>query len=179
MNFSNDVSVSLISYDVNDSGFVNFPVLGYISLGGLTIENATEKLKTMLGEYTNQPTVLIKLVNKRISIIGEVARPGHYVYTKSRLMIFEALSMAGDVTLFGDKRKVYIIREEDNTVQKIPIDLTSDSTISGKEFFVRQNDVVYVPPTQSKTWSLESVPWNLVLTSISTLILILSYLNVF
>jgi polysaccharide biosynthesis/export protein len=179
MNFSNDVSVSLISYDVNDSGYVNFPLLGYIPLGGLTLENATEKLKTMLSDYTNQPTVVIKLVNKRVSVLGEVTRPGHYVYTKSRLMILEALSMAGDITIFGNKKKVYVMREENSEVKKIPIDLTKEALMASEEFFIKQNDVIYVPPTQSRTWSVEAIPWNLMLTTISTLVLVLSYVNLF
>ncbi|MBN1789468.1 MAG: polysaccharide biosynthesis/export family protein [Bacteroidales bacterium] len=178
MNFSNDVSVSLISYDVNDSGYVNFPLLGYVPVANLTIEEATEKLRVMLADYTNQPTVLIEIVNKRISIVGEVARPGHYVFTKNRLMLLEALSMAGDITVFGNKKRVYILREENNELKKIPVDLTSESLMATEEFFVRQNDVIYVPPTQSRTWSIESIPWNLMLTTISTLVLILSYLNV-
>ena len=179
MNFSNDVSVSLISYDVNDSGYVNFPALGFVPLGGLNLEDATEKLKTMLSDYTNQPTVLIKLVNKRVSVIGEVARPGHYVYTKNKLMLLEALSLAGDITVYGNKETVYILRQENNMVTKIPVDLTRESLMASEEFFIKQNDIIYVPPMQSRTWSLEAIPWNLMLSSISTLILILSYLKVF
>lgn len=177
MNFSNDISVSLVSYEVNDSGYVNFPLIGYIYVAGLTIEQATDHFKTALSEYTNQPTVLIKLVNKKVSVIGEVARPGQYNYTNDRLMIFEALSLAGDITVYGDKKKVYILREEGDHVKKIPVDLTEEIMLSTENLHVMQNDVIYVPPLQSKTWSIESIPFHLILSTITTFILVLNYVN--
>lgn len=177
MNFSNDISVSLISYNVNDSGMVNFPLLGYLPVAGLTIEEATEIFKARLSEYTNQPTVLIKIVNKKISVIGEVAHPGQYTYTQDKLMIFEALSLAGDITVYGSKKKVYILRESENSVLKIPVDLTRDNLLAAEELHIKQNDVIYVPPLQSRTWSIESIPFHLILSGITTFILILNYIN--
>jgi len=178
MSLTNDVSVSLISYDVNDSGYVNFPLLGYVKLSGYTLEEATEQLKILLNDYTNQPTVVIKLVNKRVSVLGEVVRPGHYVYTKNRLMLLEAVSLAGDITVFGNKKRVMIIREEGNSVKKILVDLTQENLMATSDFFIKQNDVIYVPPMQSRTWSLEAIPWNLILSSITTFILVLNFINI-
>ncbi len=106
MTFSNDVSISLISYIVNDSGYIYFPMIGPIYVKDFTIEEATDKLKNLLTEYLNQPTVLIKFVNKKLTVMGEVIRPGTFFFTSERMNILEAIGHGGDMTVHGD-RKMY------------------------------------------------------------------------
>jgi polysaccharide export outer membrane protein len=177
LSFSNDVSVSLISYTVNDSGYVYFPILGSTYLNGLTMDEATNKLIKLLSEYFNQPTVLIKIVNKKINILGEVALPGSFTYTKDRLNIFEALSMAGDITVHGNRNNVTIIRQVNDTIQKYELNLTDKNIFLDENYNLQRNDVVYVKPLRNRIWGITSTPWNIILTSVTTFILVLSYLN--
>ncbi len=177
MNFSNEISVSLISYIVNDSGYIYFPILEYIYVKDLTVEEITENLKTQLVDYFNQPTVLIKIVNKEISIIGEVLRPGRYYYTEERLNIFEALSLAGDITIYGDRKNVQLLREENNKVTYKTIDLTKRKLLDEDEFYVQNNDVIYVKPLRSRQWREVSTPWSLTISVVTTFVLILNYIR--
>ncbi len=177
MNFSNEVSVSLISYIVNDSGYIYFPILEYIYVENLTIEEITSNLKTQLEDYFNQPTVLIKLVNKEISIIGEVLSPGRYYYTEKRLNIFEALSMAGDITIYGNRKKVKLLREDNNKVTYTTIDLTKRDLLDKDEFYVQNNDVIYVMHLRSRQWREVSTPWSLTISVVTTFVLILNYIR--
>jgi polysaccharide biosynthesis/export protein len=175
--FANDISVSMISYAVNDSGYIFFPTLGHVLVKGLTIDEMTDKMEKLLSEYFNQPAVIIKMVNKNVSVIGEVRLPGHYTYTKGHLNIFEALSLAGDATLNGNKNEVVLIREVNQEVKKVTLDLTSEKILSSPYFFVESNDVIYVKSRHSAHWNITASTYSLILTSVTTFILILNYVN--
>lgn len=175
LNYSNEISLSLISYTVNDSGYIYFPILGNVNVRDMTILQATELLTQQLQEYFSNPTVIIKFINKKVSVIGEVSSPGHFLYTKDHINILEAISMAGDITEFGDLQNVYIIREENNVVSKYHIDLTNDEVLNSQEFFVMKDDVIYISPLKSRNWNTSSIPWDILLSSITTFILILNY----
>jgi len=175
LNYTNEVSINLISYTVNDSGYIYFPIIGNIYLKGLTIEDATEKLKNMLNEYFNQPIVVIKFVNKTITVLGEVNRPGQYFYTKETLNLFEALGLAGDLTIFGNRQEVVLLRTTDNTVSKRILDLTKDGVIQDKDFYLLEDDIIYVMPLESRKWGIISNPWSLTLSTLTTLLVILNF----
>jgi polysaccharide biosynthesis/export protein len=168
MNYSNDISLSLISYTVNDSGNINFPILGMISVVDLTIDEATLKLKILLSEYFNQPTVLMKIVNKKITVIGGVNRPGTYTYVNERINVFEALGLAGDATVHANIRNVMLIRSVNNSIEKIKMDLTKDDVLFSENYFMEPNDILYVKPRSSAKWNATSVPSNLILNAIAT-----------
>jgi polysaccharide biosynthesis/export protein len=175
--FQNEQSISLMSYPVSDSGNIYFPILGSIYVKDMTVEEASVKLKNLLSEYFNQPSVLVRLVNKKVSVIGEVLRPGSYQYTQERINIFEALGLAGDVTIFGDKARVVVMRETNGKLEKMTLNLNSQDIFTSNGFYVQQDDVIYVEPQKTRKWSAMSTPWALTLTTISTLVLILSYFN--
>ncbi len=125
-----EISVSLISYIVDDAGFIQFPILEKVSVAGLTIEEAALRLKTMLSEYFNQPTVLMKFVNKRITVLGEVRRPGLFVYTNNNINLFEALGLAGDINIDGNRKEVLVLREVNGQVYKQSFNLLKDDLLS-------------------------------------------------
>lgn len=176
-NYANEISVSLISYTVSDSGYLYFPILGNVYVTGMDIKTVTEKLTGLLGEYFNQPTVLVKFVNKKVSVLGEVLRPGQYTYVTADLKLFDALGLAGDITINGNRKDVMIVRVEDNNVKRITVDLTKEKALGSDEFYLQKDDIVYVPPLRSRTWSPESIPWHVILSGITTFILILDYIN--
>jgi polysaccharide biosynthesis/export protein len=177
LSFGTEASISMVSYSVNDSGKIYFPILGNIYVSGLTIDAVTKKLSGLLSEYFNQPAVLVKIVNKKISVLGEVRQPGSYTYTKDRINLFEALSMAGDATIHGNRSEVYLIRTVNDSIVKMKINMTRDETLFSKNFYLQSNDIVYVQPRQSAVWGTSAVPITLILSSITTFLLIYSYIK--
>ncbi len=175
--FQNEQSISLNSFAVDDSGFIYFPILGQVAMKGLTVEEGAEKLKGLLSEYFNQPTVILKLVNKKITLLGEVLRPGSYLYTKERLNVFEALGLAGDINQYGNRERVVLIREQDGKLIKRTLNLNTTGILTDQDFFLRQDDILYIAPQGTKRWTAISSPWALTLTTITTIILMLNYID--
>lgn len=173
--FSNELSVSLISYTVNDSGYIYFPILGNIYVENLTLDQARENLEKMLSEYFNQPTVVMKYAYKKISILGQVNIPGNHTYTKENLNILEALSIAGDINMHGNRKQVYLIRSEKDSINKIRLNLQADDIFFNPYFYLQPDDIVYVEARKSVKWDAVSVPISLVFSTITTALLILNY----
>ncbi len=172
MTFNNELSIALYSYTVNDSGYIDIPMLGLVKVGGYTIPEVTLQLKDELASYFNQPVVVIKQVNKKITILGEVNVPGSHIYTKERLTIFDAIGMAGDIAVTGKKDEVYVIRENGGSILKEKLDLTNDQIFASDFYYLNPNDMVYVSPRKSASWRVESIPLTLVFSGITAFILI-------
>lgn len=136
-----------VPYTVDSYGDINFPVLGKIHIAGLTRQEISEKIANMLiqGDWVNDPIVTVEFVNLHFSVLGEVGAPGNYSITNDKITLLEALSMAGDLSIFG-KRDIMVIREVDGKRVKYKVDLRSDDLFNSPVFYLRQNDVVYVEP---------------------------------
>jgi Periplasmic protein involved in polysaccharide export len=143
------------SYQVNSLGEISFPVLGSIQVGGKTQEEVEKYLKQALKAYIKEETVVtVKLLNFRISVLGEVSRPGQYAVSKSRINVLEALSLGGDMTIYGRRDKVTILREGDDGVVTIShLDISSADAVLSPDFYLRQNDIVYVEPNKARSQS--------------------------
>ena len=139
-------------YLVDNQGNINFPVLGEIHVGGLTkleIENLIiDKLKIYLKEA---PLVTVRIVNYRISVLGEVAKPGSFVISNEKINLLEALAMAGDLTIYGMRDNVKLIRTgQDNKQEIITMDLNKAETVLSPYYQLQQNDIIYVTPNKTK-----------------------------
>lgn len=161
-------------YLVDKDGNIDLPVLGKIKLGGLTKQEATEKIVTQLRDYVKEPTANIRFLNFRVTVVGEVSRPSTFIIPSERLNVIEALGMAGDMTPFGRRDNVLIIREESGTRKLARLDLNSKATFSSPYFYLQQNDVVYVEPNKSKVTqsTIDTRFISLTFAAISTLSLI-------
>lgn len=137
-------------YLVDKDGFIEYPVLGKIKLGGLTKEKAKCKLVAELQEYLKDPTVNIRYLNYRISVIGEVNRPSTFTIPSEKISILGALGMAGDMTAYGKRESVLIIREEEGVRTMARVNLNSKEVLNSPYFYLQQNDVVYVEPDRMK-----------------------------
>ncbi len=148
---------SLQAYLVDNNGQINFPVIGLITLSGLTKGEAEQKVTALLGKYLKEePVVTVKFVNYKISIIGEVARPNTFTIVNEKVNIFEALAMAGDMTIWGKRDNVKIIREDVNGNKNvIVLNLNDPSVIYSPFYYLQQNDVVYVEPNETKAKNSE------------------------
>jgi polysaccharide export outer membrane protein len=168
---------SIISYRVDESGNVNLPVIGRVKVSGYTLVEATDLLEKRLVGYLNQPSIKLKFVNKSVTMIGYVRSPGRYYYSGDRITIFQALGMAGDIVEYGNRKSVLLIREDKDGVKKTRIDLTNESVLESPYYYLRSNDVIYVEPLRKRWWGMNSFPFSLVLSSITTFILVLNYTN--
>ncbi len=140
----------LFSYLVDQKGDIDFPILGKIHLSGLTRIEAEAKLKDLLkGELAN-PVVNLRVINFKVSVEGEVARPGQQSVIGDRITIFEALSTAGGMTVYGKRNNVLVIREKDGLKNIIHVDLTKADIINSPYYYLAHNDVIYVEPNQTK-----------------------------
>ena len=142
----------LQQYLVDNDGNINFPVLGELHVGGLTKKATEQMIVEKLKPYiTETPIVTVRMVNYKISVIGEVARPGTFTISNEKVNILEALAMAGDMTVYGLRDDVKLIRENANGKQEIiPLDLNKAETILSPYYYLQQNDIIYVTPNKAK-----------------------------
>lgn len=140
-------------YLVDHEGMITFPMLGRISASGLTKAQLSAKLT---GELTERkllvdPIVNIRFLNFRVSVLGEVNRPGVYAVPNEKLSVLEALGLAGDITIYGKKENVLVIREEENGNKQLRrLNMNSNEALSSPYYYLRSNDVVYVEPNQNR-----------------------------
>ena len=139
-------------YLVDNEGNINFPVLGELKLGGLTKREAEQLIIDKLKPYMKEtPIVTVRMVNYKISVIGEVTRPGTFTISNEKVNLLEALAMAGDMTVYGLRDNVKLIREDANGIQQIvTLDLNKAETILSPYYWLQQNDIVYVTPNKAK-----------------------------
>ena len=147
----------LQTYLVDNNGQIDFPVVGKITLKGLTKREAEDKVKGLLKTYLKEePVVAVRFVNYKITVLGEVARPNTFTIANEKVNIFEALAMAGDMTIYGRRDNVKIIREDaEGKKLIIPMDLNNGYIIFSPDFYLQQNDVVYVEPNKVKAQNSE------------------------
>jgi len=138
------------TYLVDQMGNIEFPVLGTLHVGGLTRTQATEMLKERLREYVTDAIVNIRLINFTVTVLGEVNNPGTYTIQDERISLSEALGLAGDLSIYGKRDNVFLIREVDGKKKYAKLDLTSINVVNSPVYYLSQNDVIYVEPNNAK-----------------------------
>ncbi|SFQ83574.1 polysaccharide biosynthesis/export family protein [Hymenobacter arizonensis] len=137
-------------YLVNEKGAINFPVLGSVSLGGLTKEQATAKMTAGIQNHVKNPIVNIRFLNFKITVIGEVGRPSTLIVPTERINLVEALAQAGDITALGKRDNVLIIREKNGVRSTMRANLNDKAVLNSPYYYLQQNDIVYVEPIKMK-----------------------------
>lgn len=165
------------SYSVNENGAIKFPYIGRIQISGLTLEQASDSIENSLSEYLYIPNVYMRFVNTKLTVLGEVNRPGVYMFNYKNVTIFEALGYAGDISQFGNRREVLIIRQDGVKRRKIFIDVTNENLLESEYYTLKSGDIIFIEPLRRKVWGIEQVPYNLITTLISTSILIYTFYN--
>lgn len=141
-------NVGAEGYLVNTEGYISFPVVGQVKLAGLTIEEARLKIKELVEQYAKDAIINIRFSNFRITVVGEVNRPATFTVPNDRISIIEALGLAGDLTQFGKRSNILLIREENGQRTLARINLNNKETLTSPYFYLKQNDVLYVQPAQ-------------------------------
>jgi len=139
----------LDGYLVDSSGHIDLPILGKIKAFGLTCTLLSEAIKIKLKEYTQNPNIRTKILNFRVSILGEVARPGTFEVINQNISFTELISRAGDFKKNADPTKVMIIRNSNNEIETQYVDLTSQEFFTSAYYFLKQNDKIYVRPDKA------------------------------
>ncbi len=168
---------SLLSYTVDEDGFIKLPYINRIKVSDLTLREAADDIEEELNQYLYFPAVFIRFINNKVTILGEVNNPGVYAFNYKNINILQAIGYASDITEWGNRRKVLLIREDGTRKLKKYIDLTNDDLLESDYYFIKSNDIIYVEPLKRKKWGMNVVPYNLILSVISTGIVIITFMN--
>lgn len=170
-----------IVYLVDPNGNINFPVLGFVQVSGLTRLEAIEKLQELLSAYVQDPVVNIQIRNFKVTVLGQVQRPGTYSLPSDRVTVLEAIGMAGDLQLSAIRNNVLVIRESNGRREEFRLDLTQKDIYTSPAYYLRQNDVIYVEPNKGARFQGQNVGvfTQVISTSISLLLSMYTLITLF
>lgn len=174
---NSDAGIYLNSYSVSDSGYIDFPVVGKVMVKGYNVSDVKDRLQKVVDEYFQMTTVTVKLVSFKISLLGEVARPGTYQVYQSSINVFQAVSIAGDLNEFADRSDVKIIRKTKNGSTVHHIDLLSTQVLESPYYYLQPEDIIYIEPMRGKNFTFTAFPYAIIFSTISTTLLILNFLK--
>ena len=138
------------TYLIDAEGFIDFPVVGSIQLAGLTRTKAVEKLQNAVAIYIINPSINLRILNYKVSVVGEVNKPGIIPLNSERITFLEALSMAGDLTIYGKRDNILLIREVEGKKSFNRVDITSADFINSPYYYLTQNDQIVVEPNKAR-----------------------------
>jgi len=173
----NPMSASLAGYRVEQDGSIQFPFVGKIYVANLTLDEVREKIQLAVSKYLEESSITVKLLNDNITIVGEVRTPGRFLLYDEEINILEAISLAGDMTDFANKKKIRLIRKDGDVQQMIVINTLDDNLLFSPYFYLKPGDIIYVEPRRLKSISLSSIPLGLTLTFLNTALLIFTVYN--
>ncbi|WP_285060303.1 polysaccharide biosynthesis/export family protein [Pedobacter ginsengisoli] len=161
---------------IDEKGEIQLPLVGAIHVDGLTIAEARAEITGKLVNFLKEPVVNVRLANFKVSILGDVARPGVYPVQNEKISVTEALSLAGDLTITAVRNNVLLIRETQGKRQFIRIDLQKSALFNSPNYFLQNNDILYIQPGTAKYASVDSSYRNvsIVLSALSVIALIIS-----
>ena len=166
------------TYTVDNNGDITLPMLGKVHVSGLTRIEAIEKVRSELSQYIKDPGVNMNFNNFRVSVLGEVAKPGSFIMPTERVTVLEALGMAGDLTIRGVRQNVLLIREVDGQKTMHRLDLTQQNTLNSPYYYLAQNDVIYVEPNKAQINNSKlGANSNIIISIASLLITVISVLT--
>ncbi len=172
---------TLLGYLVAPDGSIDMVGIGRLQVGGMTLDEVKALVKERLSDYLKDPIVDVRFLNFRITVLGEVTRPGTFTFPQQRVTIMEALGMAGDITQFGSRDSILVVRENNGQREYGYINLHDRSVFESPYFYLKQNDLIYVEPTKAKlTVTADPArrisPWLGIVSSLTLLVLTLSNL---
>ncbi|MFN8258901.1 MAG: polysaccharide biosynthesis/export family protein [Bacteroidales bacterium] len=173
------VNYNMISYTVNDSGYIVFPFVGLIRVKDLTILAAQDTIQKAISQYISEAAVIVKFVGKSITVVGEVFRQGEYVIYSDNINIFKAISLAGGMTDYGNREQVKIIREENGKAVINIVNLTDKHFLESQFYYLRPDDILVIDPYKQKAFGFAQFPYNLVMTGMTTIIAILAFMQTY
>ncbi len=174
----NNMMQQYLGYLVDKQGNIEFPVVGTVSMGGLTLDQAKVKLYELLDEYLINYSVDVQFVNRRITVSGEVEEPGIVSLERDRISIIEAIERAGGITIYSNTENIQVIREVDGERIFGTLNLHDRDIVNSQFYYIYPNDVVYLQPIKAKTFSVQTSffsAFNIITSVISAVALIVAF----
>ncbi len=162
-----DAGVYLNSYYIEKDGYVDLPFIGKLFVVGLTVEEAKSLVQAEIDKYLKKTTVVVKLVNYNVTLVGEVQKPGQYKIYQDKISIFEVISMAGDLTTFAKRDDIVLIRKDGNKSKIHHINMLEADMLESEFYYIMPDDIIYATPVKGKNFAFASFPYTLVISSIS------------
>ena len=173
---NNDAAIELSSYKVNSNGEIDFPYIGVVNVAGHTTQEIKELIGNGVSKLLVEYSVVIKLVNRSVSLLGEFNTPGTYSFYKDRLTIFEAIGLGQDLTDFANRHKLKVIRHINGERKVITIDLTNTNIFQSQYYYILPNDIIFAEPT-NRIYGAKTIPFTAILTTINTAVLLYNAIN--
>ena len=170
-------NLQLLSYIVDERGYIDFPFVGKIQLQDLTLAEAEAKILEELEAYLSNASLIIKFVNNRITLLGEFNKPGEYFFNYEKISVFTAIGQGAGIAPYGDKKNVILIRDDNNRITYHYLDLTDKDIVESDYYYLLPNDVLIVNPVNAKFWSMTSFNWGTFLSLVTTALAILYYVE--
>ena len=167
----------LTGYSVSLNGQINLPTVGAVSVLGLTIEQVQALVQQRVGQFVTGANVLVKLISFKLTVLGEVRNPGRYLIYNGQATVLEALGLAGDLTEFGNRQNVKLVRQTNQGSEVVLLDLTSAALLTSPYYYLLPNDALYVEPLKARTSRANLNNLGIVFGGISAIVLLLSYIR--
>jgi polysaccharide export outer membrane protein len=174
---SDPSTLYLTGYPVDENGNINLPTVGRVKVQGLSMDKVQALLQQKVGAYVRDANVLVKLLSFKITVLGEVKLPGRYFIYNPQATILEALGMAGDLTEFGNRENVKLIRQTATGSEVILLNLTDANLLKSPYYYLLPNDALYVEPLKARTARANVNNLGIVFAGISAIVLLFSFLN--
>ena len=175
--YSNDASLYINGFSVNDSGMVRLPVVGTMPVAGLTVRQAQDSIQLKYERYLKDALVVVKLLSFKVTVLGEVRRPGTSTNYRDNLNIFEAIGLAGDFSDYGERTNVLVLRQTPEGVKTFRLNLQDKNLLTAEGFYLLPNDTVIVEPRNAKVMALNTPNISIFLSIITTALLLLNYVK--
>jgi polysaccharide export outer membrane protein len=176
-NYYTEAGIYLNSYSVTDSGHIQFPLIGNIHVANKTLSEVQREIQFQVDEYIKNTVVIAKLVNFRVSMLGEFRNPGKYLVYQDDITIFQAISMAGDLTDFAERNEIVLIRQTESGSKMHRIDLNDVQILESDYFYLMPNDIIYAGPIKGKQFVFSQFPYALIISLITLGVVLYSTLQ--
>lgn len=175
--FASPANFYMDGYTIDPQGKITLPVIGEVSVKDLTTEQAQETIQAAADKYLTKATVIVKLTSFKVTVLGEVKSPGYYYVFNSQATILEGLGMAGDLTAFGNRENLKLIRQTPGGSEVVMLDLTDADLLKSPYFFMMPGDVLYVAPLRARSNRSNLELATFLFGALTTTILVMSYVD--
>ena len=163
---------------VDKNGDISFPIIGKVHVAGLTTFGAKALITQKTEKYFKNPDVQVRFANFKITVLGEVAHPSSFIVPNEKVSVLDALGFAGDLTIYGRRDNVLVIRDDNGKKEVSRLNLNSSNSFQSDFFYLKQNDVVYVEPNRSKAVQADAEQTRIITIAAAVITGLLLYLRI-
>jgi polysaccharide export outer membrane protein len=166
---SRNMDPRLLSYRVDHDGKIYFPFVGAVVVENLTLNEAEIKIQKVLSDYIPNTAILVRYIENRVSIMGEVLNQGEHRFAPDKISIYEAIALAGGITRFGDRKKVMLMRWENDKINYHRLNLTDSKIANSEYYYILPGDIIVIEPLRQLSWSYQNNTYATILATLGTI----------